>query len=97
MTLPRTRVAPKELLVAGKEEYRDVPSKLVQIESRAAEKRLLLKARRHHQAFTMSSFMFGHPHISSSLTETHSKVVHGKKSCAETVYAAELVKSGVYF
>lgn len=25
------------------------------------------------------------------------QVVHGKKSCAETVYASELVKSGVYF
>lgn len=25
------------------------------------------------------------------------QMVHGKKSCAETVYASELVKSGVYF
>eukprot|EP00752_Nemacystus_decipiens_P010665 g9496.t2 len=29
--------------------------------------------------------------------EINKQVVHGKKSCAETVYASELVKSGVYF
>eukprot|EP00903_Cladosiphon_okamuranus_P019901 g18292.t1 len=29
--------------------------------------------------------------------ETNKQVTHGKKSCAETVYASELVKSGVYF
>ncbi|CAM9214907.1 unnamed protein product [Laminaria digitata] len=29
--------------------------------------------------------------------EVNRQVVHGKKSCAETVYASELVKSGVYF
>ncbi|CAM9713846.1 unnamed protein product [Scytosiphon promiscuus] len=29
--------------------------------------------------------------------EINKQVVHGKKSCPETVYASELVKSGVYF
>ncbi|CAM9940979.1 unnamed protein product [Ectocarpus sp. 12 AP-2014] len=29
--------------------------------------------------------------------EINKQMVHGKKSCAETVYASELVKSGVYF
>ncbi|CAM9585052.1 unnamed protein product [Hapterophycus canaliculatus] len=29
--------------------------------------------------------------------DTNKQVVHGKKSCPETVYASELVKSGVYF
>eukprot|EP00752_Nemacystus_decipiens_P010664 g9496.t1 len=72
----------------------DIRSTMTQLKKEVRRHEYIARGPRERYARTVTAVQ---EHGWQDQLEINKQVVHGKKSCAETVYASELVKSGVYF